>query len=72
MRADGKPTETAAQTWNVATDDQGRASLEFKASESGQYRLSYKLTDAKKQTIEGGRRSHSAGRRVRRIEIPLQ
>ena len=28
--------------------------------EAGQYRLSYKLTDAKNQTIEGGRRAHRA------------
>jgi alpha-2-macroglobulin len=52
--ADGKPVETSAQTWDIATDEQGRASLELKASQAGQYRLSYKLTDAKNQTIEGG------------------
>ncbi|HUE12595.1 MAG TPA: MG2 domain-containing protein, partial [Planctomycetaceae bacterium] len=51
--ADGKPTETVAQTWNVDTNEEGQARLEAKASEPGQYRLSYKLTDAKHQTIEG-------------------
>jgi alpha-2-macroglobulin len=52
--AGGKPVETSAQTWDIATDERGRASLELKASEAGQYRLSYKLTDGKNQTIEGG------------------
>ncbi|HEX4069604.1 MAG TPA: alpha-2-macroglobulin family protein, partial [Planctomycetaceae bacterium] len=53
-QAGGKPIETAAQTWNAAADEQGRASLELKASQAGQYRLAYKLTDAKNQTMEGG------------------
>ncbi len=52
--ADGNPVETSAQTWDIATDERGLASLELKASQAGQYRLSYKLTDAKHQTIEGG------------------
>ena len=41
-----QPTETVAQTWNVSTDDRGQAELEVKASEAGQYRLSYRVTDA--------------------------
>jgi uncharacterized protein YfaS (alpha-2-macroglobulin family) len=51
--ADAKPTETVAQTWNVDTDDHGQANLDVKASQAGQYRLSYKLTDAKRHMIEG-------------------
>ncbi|HEV3301484.1 MAG TPA: MG2 domain-containing protein [Planctomycetaceae bacterium] len=48
-----KPTETAVQTWNVDTDAQGSARVPIKASQSGQYRLSYKLTDSKSRTVEG-------------------
>ena len=55
--ADGKPTETVAQTWNVDTDEQGQAQLDIKASEAGQYRLSYKLTDAKNRDDRRGRLS---------------
>jgi alpha-2-macroglobulin len=51
---DGKPTETAVQTWNLDTDAQGEARQQLKAAKPGQYRLSYKVTDAKKHTIEGG------------------
>ena len=36
------------------TDDRGRVSQKLKAEKPGQFRLSYKLTDAKKHTIEGG------------------
>ncbi len=51
--ADKKPVETAAQTWNVDLDAQGGGRLQIKASEPGQYRLAYKVTDAKQRTIEG-------------------
>jgi alpha-2-macroglobulin len=51
--ADLKPQETAAQTWNIDADAQGSATLQIKASLSGQYRLSLKLTDAKRRTVEG-------------------
>jgi uncharacterized protein YfaS (alpha-2-macroglobulin family) len=50
---DLKPIETAAQTWNVETNASGLANLPIKASQAGQYRLSYKLTDSKERTIEG-------------------
>src|SRR5262249_5822453 len=49
-----EPGEKAVQTWKLDTDVEGKAAQQIKASESGQYRLSYKLTDAKKHTIEGG------------------
>jgi uncharacterized protein YfaS (alpha-2-macroglobulin family) len=51
---DGKPTEKAVQMWNIDTDAEGFARQQIKASEAGQYRLSFKLTDAKNNTIEGG------------------
>ena len=58
---DGKPVENEVAKWDVATDDQGRAQLQIKASEPGQYRLSYKVTDKRAEgdakdahTIEGG------------------
>jgi hypothetical protein len=50
----GSPQETAVQTWDLPTDEQGTAHLQIKASAVGQYRLSYKLTDAKGHAIEAG------------------
>ena len=51
---DGQPVETPIRTWDVDTDDQGQAQHWVRATRSGQYRLSYKLTDAADHTIEGG------------------
>ena len=53
-RTDGKPIEQAVETWELDTDAEGRARQQFKAAEPGQYRLSYKVTDAAGHTIEGG------------------
>ncbi len=50
----GKPVETPVQTWKLDTDEEGQAQQQLTASQAGQYRLSYKLTDAKNHTIEGG------------------
>ncbi|MBI1904468.1 MAG: alpha-2-macroglobulin [Planctomycetia bacterium] len=50
----GVPQEKEVQNWKLDTDAQGHAQQQIKASEAGQYRLSYKLTDAKNHTIEGG------------------
>lgn len=50
----GEPKEMPVQTWKVDTTDEGLAQHKIKASAKGQYRLSYKLTDSKKHTIEGG------------------
>lgn len=50
----GKPIEAVVQTWNVETDVDGYAKQQMLAARAGQYRLSYKLTDAKSNTIEGG------------------
>ena len=49
-----KPVETEVGKWEVATDAQGHASYKMTAAAPGQYRISYKLTNAKQQTIEGG------------------
>jgi alpha-2-macroglobulin len=51
---DLKPLETAVQTWELDTDDEGKSAVQIKASKAGQYRLSYTVTDKKKHTIEGG------------------
>ena len=51
---DGKPVEAVAQEWDVETNEQGYANQSMTAKQAGQYRLSYKLTDAKDHTIEGG------------------
>src|SRR5262249_36117601 len=49
-----QPVETSVQAWDLDTDDQGHASVQVKASAAGQYRLSYRVTDAGERTIEGG------------------
>ena len=51
---DGKPVETPVRDWESATNQEGRSKLQLKAARSGQYRVSYKLTDAAEHTIEGG------------------
>ena len=52
--AKSTPVEKVVQTWKLDTDAQGQAGLQIKAAEPGQYRLSYKVSDAKSHTIEGG------------------
>ena len=49
-----EPVEKAVQTWKLNTDERGQAHEQIKAAEAGQYRLSYRLTDSKKHTLEGG------------------
>jgi uncharacterized protein YfaS (alpha-2-macroglobulin family) len=51
---DNAPVEKAVNEWTLDPDDQGMARQQLKASEPGQYRLSYVVTDAAKHTIEGG------------------
>ncbi|MCG3179041.1 MAG: hypothetical protein BIFFINMI_01372 [Phycisphaerae bacterium] len=51
---DGQPVEAAVQNWKLPTDKEGCSDLQFKADKAGQYRLSYKVTDAKGHAIEGG------------------
>ncbi|AMV17976.1 alpha-2-macroglobulin family protein [Planctomyces sp. SH-PL14] len=52
--ADGVPKEETVEEWNLDTDAEGHAAQEVKAAQPGQYRLSYKVTDAERHTIEGG------------------
>jgi alpha-2-macroglobulin len=73
---DGKPVETAVHTAPLSTNAQGMADLQLKAAAPGQYRLSYKLTDKKEHTIEGGyvftvrgERSESSDYRFNNIEL---
>jgi uncharacterized protein YfaS (alpha-2-macroglobulin family) len=49
-----KPIETEVRTWNLPTGADGRAAIQLKASEMGQYRLSYRVTDKAEHVIEGG------------------
>ncbi len=51
---DGKPIETAVYTEKRSTNAEGRAWRKIKATRAGQYRISFKLTDSKGHTIEGG------------------
>ncbi|MFQ3594207.1 MAG: MG2 domain-containing protein, partial [Gemmataceae bacterium] len=51
---DAKPFEKEVESWDLNTDETGSASMQIKAAKAGQYRLVYQLTDAKKNTIEGG------------------
>ncbi|MEX2285666.1 MAG: MG2 domain-containing protein, partial [Planctomycetaceae bacterium] len=50
----GEPVETEVETWNLDANERGEANQSIKPSQPGQYRLSYKVTDAKQHTIEGG------------------
>jgi uncharacterized protein YfaS (alpha-2-macroglobulin family) len=50
---DGQPVEKAVQEWDLNTDDEGLARQLLKASEAGQYRLAYTVTDEKRHKIEG-------------------
>ena len=51
---DYKPVENEVQKWALDTNEEGCSQQQIKASEAGQYRLSYKLTDSKNHTLEGG------------------
>lgn len=51
---DMKPVEKEVQRWELPTDESGHAAVKIKAAAGGQYRLSYKVTDAAKHEIEGG------------------
>jgi uncharacterized protein YfaS (alpha-2-macroglobulin family) len=49
-----KPTETEVRTWKLDTNADGTAEIQLKASEQGQYRLSYRVTDKSEHEVEGG------------------
>ncbi|HEY2838692.1 MAG TPA: alpha-2-macroglobulin family protein, partial [Pirellulales bacterium] len=50
----GEASETQIREWDVDTNAEGYAQQQLEASAAGQYRLSYKLTDAAGHAIEGG------------------
>jgi uncharacterized protein YfaS (alpha-2-macroglobulin family) len=58
---DAKPVETEVGRWELATGEEGKADLQIKASEPGQYRISYELTDSADNKIEGGHMLTVAG-----------
>lgn len=49
-----KPIETPVGTWDLDPNAEGRATQQIAASQAGQFRLSYVVTDAKGNSIEGG------------------
>lgn len=50
----GEPKESAVQEWKLNTSDDGTASQKMSATQTGQYRVSYTLTDKAGNEIEGG------------------
>lgn len=48
----GEPSEKEIRSWDLDTDAAGAAELQIKASDAGQYRMSYKVTVGE-HTIEG-------------------
>lgn len=51
---DQKPVEHVVLEQELSTNAEGRAQLQVKAAEAGQYRISYTLTDREQHSIEGG------------------
>ncbi|MBI3821611.1 MAG: alpha-2-macroglobulin, partial [Planctomycetes bacterium] len=49
-----EPVEKVVETWNIDTNVEGSATQQIKAAKAGQYRLAFKVTDSKDNTIEGG------------------
>ncbi len=47
------PSETIIEQWKLATDSEGKSSLQMTAATPGQYRLAYTLTDSEGHTREG-------------------
>ena len=54
MYKGGQPVEKVVRKWDLDTNAEGLAREQIKASEAGQFRLSYSVTDSKRHTIEGG------------------
>jgi uncharacterized protein YfaS (alpha-2-macroglobulin family) len=48
-----QPVEKVVDRWDVATNVEGYARQQFKPAQPGQYRIVYKLTDKKNNTVEG-------------------
>jgi uncharacterized protein YfaS (alpha-2-macroglobulin family) len=51
---DGRPIETPVQTWQLDTNAEGVAGQQITASQAGQYRLSYTVTDRGERREERG------------------
>ena len=51
---DNAPQETEVNRWKLDPDAEGRADIQIQASRSGQYRLSFTVTDTGNHAIEGG------------------
>ena len=51
---DNAPVESEVSNWKLDPDAEGRAGIQIQASRSGQYRLSFTVTDSKNRSIEGG------------------
>ncbi|MCA9005223.1 MAG: alpha-2-macroglobulin, partial [Planctomycetaceae bacterium] len=50
----GEPKETAVQEWELNPSEDGTASQKIAATQAGQYRISYTVTDRQGNQIEGG------------------
>ncbi|QDV18870.1 MG2 domain protein [Gimesia panareensis] len=50
----GEPDETAVQEWAVNPGEDGTATQKMSATQAGQYRVAYTVTDQKGNEIEGG------------------
>lgn len=48
------PIETEVRAWSQPTNAEGKSELQLKASEKGQFRLSYRVTDKAGHEVEGG------------------
>jgi len=51
---DNLPRETEVNRWKLDPDAEGRADIQIQAARSGQYRLSFTVTDTHNRTVEGG------------------
>ncbi|MEX2315882.1 MAG: alpha-2-macroglobulin family protein, partial [Pirellulales bacterium] len=49
-----KPIEAEVGAWDLPTNAEGLAELQIRATEQGQYRLSYAVTDKAEHQVEGG------------------
>ena len=51
--ANQKPVEEVVEKWKLDADEAGHAQQKIPARRSGQFRLSFKVTDSRQRTIEG-------------------
>lgn len=60
-----EPHEKVLESWDLNTDAQGQASIQLKAAQAGQYRLSYTVNDDRGHAIEGGYLFNVSGENVK-------